>query len=65
MSDIHSIQHDLKRDIHNIVALLKFIKSDEEIKDPEIRSMLELALGREKTIIDSLNTLFLNGEKSR
>lgn len=65
MSELHSIQHDLKRDIHNIVNLLKFINSDEEIKDPEIKSMLNMALDREKKIFDSLDTLFLSRENFR
>jgi hypothetical protein len=57
MKDIHSIQHDLKRDVHNIMNLLKFIKNEEEIKDPEIRSMLEMVLEREKVIFEKVITV--------
>lgn len=54
MNEIH---HDLKRDIHNLLSLLNFIKTDEEIKDPEIREMLELTLQNEKGIKQKLNSL--------
>jgi hypothetical protein len=57
MKDIHSIQHDLKRDVYNIMNLLKFIKNEEDIKDPEIRSMLEMVLEREKVIFEKVITV--------
>jgi hypothetical protein len=57
MNDINTVQHDLKRDVHNILSLLKFIKSDEEIKDPEIKSMLNMSLDREGLICNQLNEL--------
>lgn len=55
MNDIKTIQHDLKRDVHNLLTLLKFIKEENEVKDPEIKRMLELALNRETHIHDSLH----------
>jgi predicted ATP-dependent Lon-type protease len=63
MKDINTIQHDLKRDVHNLLSLLKFIKEDEEIKDPEIKTMLDMALEKESTIHQQLNDLndFFNG----
>ncbi|MBG59495.1 MAG: hypothetical protein CMJ16_03455 [Peredibacter sp.] len=57
MENIHNIQHDLKKDIHNILNVLKFIKEDEEIKDPELLLMLNKNLERESDINQSLNTL--------
>lgn len=57
MKDIGSVRHDLKRDIHNIMSLLKFINKDEEIKDPDLKQMLEMAIERESLIIDGLNQL--------
>lgn len=57
MKDIKSVRHDLKRDIHNIMSLLKFINKDEEIKDPDLKQMLEMAIARESLIIDGLNQL--------
>jgi predicted ATP-dependent Lon-type protease len=63
MKDINTIQHDLKRDVHNLLSLLKFIKEDEEIKDPEIKTMLDMALEKENSIHEQLRDLndFLSG----
>lgn len=57
MKEIRKVRHDLKRDIHNIMSLLKFINKDEEIKDPDLKQMLEMAISREDSIIDGLNQL--------
>lgn len=57
MNDIKVISHDLKRDIHNILSLLKFINKDEEIKDPDLKQMLEMAISRESLIIEGLKAL--------
>ncbi|MFP5386736.1 MAG: hypothetical protein ACLGHN_11695 [Bacteriovoracia bacterium] len=62
MKDVQTARHDLKRDIHNILNLLKFIYSEEEIKDPEIKSMLELAIEREEQVVESLHVAFGKGE---
>lgn len=57
MSDILLVHHDLKRDLHNILFLLKSIQADEVIADPELKSMLDLAVERENKIMFSLNSL--------
>ncbi len=57
MKDIRKINHDLKRDIHNILSLLKFINKDEEIKDPDLKQMLEMAISKEGLVIEGLNEL--------
>lgn len=62
MNDIRKIKHDLKRDVHNILSLLKFINNDEEIKDPDLKQMLEMAISKENLIIDGLNTLSKQSE---
>ena len=61
--DIHQIKHDLKRDVHNLINLLKFIKEDEVIKDPDLKTMLEIALQKENAIHQQLNDIneFVNG----
>jgi hypothetical protein len=61
--DIHQIKHDLKRDVHNLINLLKFIKEDEVIKDPDLKTMLEIALQKENAIHKQLNDIneFVNG----
>lgn len=65
MKDIHAIHHDLKRDIHNILSLLKFIESDVEIKDPEIKLLLDMALKRESNISESLDVLIFAGKDQK
>jgi hypothetical protein len=62
MKERHAITHDLSRDIQNVMSLLKFIDVDEDIKDPEIKSMLKLAINRESAIFASLKAL-TEGEK--
>lgn len=62
MSDIRKIKHDLKRDVHNILSLLKFINKDEEIKDPDLKQMLEMAISKEALIIEGLNELSRRSE---
>ncbi len=62
MNDIRKIKHDLKRDVHNILSLLKFINKDEEIKDPDLKQMLEMAISKEELIIEGLNELSRRSE---
>lgn len=62
MKDIRKINHDLKRDIHNILSLLKFINKDEEIKDPDLKQMLEMAISKEGLVIEGLNELSRRSE---
>lgn len=57
MKDLKTAKHDLKRDLHNILSLLKFIKQVDEVKDPEIKLMLDMALKQESSIHESLETL--------
>ena len=57
MKDISKMKHDLNRDFHNIMSLLKFINKDVEIKDEDIKQMLEMAISKENSIINNLNEL--------
>lgn len=57
MKERYTIHHDLRRDIQNVMSLLKFIDVDEDIRDPEIKNMLKLALKRESAIFDSIKAL--------
>ena len=45
-----SIQHDLRREFHNMFGLLKIIKSEKIIADDELKSMINLCLEREAEI---------------
>lgn len=62
MKDIRKVRHDLKRDVHNIMSLLKFINKDEDIKDPDLKQMLEMAISKENLIFDGLNELSKRSE---
>ena len=57
MSEINIIKHDVSRDVHNVMSLLRFINSEVEIKDKDIKSMLETAIDREPELIDKINKL--------
>lgn len=57
MSDIREIKHDVSRDIHNVMSLLRFINNEVEIKDKDIKSMLEMAIDREPELITKINQL--------
>lgn len=50
MSNLRDIQHDIKRDVHNILSLLKYIKEDNEVQGVDNKLMLERCLEREKTL---------------
>ena len=57
MKDMNLIEHDLRRDIHNLLSLLKFIKEEDEIQDSELKIMLEKNLEREQNIYETLGRL--------
>jgi len=55
-----SIQHDLRREFHNMLGILKIIKQDGGIQDEELNSMLDLCLQRELAVtqwLDELTTI--------
>lgn len=54
------IQHDLRREFHNMLGLLKIIKSEQIIADDELKSMIDLCLEREADVtvkFEELTTL--------
>jgi hypothetical protein len=57
MEQILNLQHDLRRDLHNLFNLLKFLKEDDQVKDTELKLMLEKNLEREKNINETLDKL--------
>ncbi len=57
MEQISNIQHDLRRDLHNLFNLLKFLKEEDQIKDAELKIMLDKNLEREKSINETLDKL--------
>lgn len=52
-----SIQHDLRREFHNMLGILKVIKNESVIKDEELKDMIGLCLGRENDITAKLDEL--------
>lgn len=62
MENVKVAQHDIKRDFHNLMYLLKFIKEDGELKNSDNIKMLEKCLEREDLISEKLDvvTEFIN-----
>ncbi len=55
-----SIQHDLRREFHNMLGILKIIKGEQIIADDELKSMIDLCLEREADVtvkFEELSTL--------
>lgn len=55
-----SIQHDLRREFHNMLGILKIIKGEQIIADDELKSMIDLCLEREADVtvkFEKLSTL--------
>lgn len=57
MEQILNLQHDLRRDLHNLFNLLKFLKDENEVQDTALKIMLEKNLEREKSINETLDKL--------
>lgn len=57
MEQIYAIQHDLKKDVHNLFNLLRFLKEENGIQDEELKMMLEKNLEREKKINESIDQI--------
>ncbi len=57
MEQILNLQHDLRRDFHNLFNLLKFLKEENEIKDADLKLMLEKNLKREQNVNETLDKL--------
>lgn len=56
----NNIQHDLRREFHNMLGILKIINSEQIIHDEELKEMVTLCLGREIDInhhFENLTTL--------
>ena len=62
MNELINAQHDIKRDLHNILCLLKFFKEDNEFANDEIRIMLDKCLQREDELKNKVEliTKYLN-----
>lgn len=54
---MNELKHDVSRDVHNIMSLLRFINNEVQIDDKDIKSMLETAIEREPELIDKINKL--------
>ena len=60
MNTTSVIQHDLRRDIQNILNVLKFVKNDVEINDEELSSMINFGLSLESNILEKLELISKN-----
>lgn len=60
MNSVSAIQHDLRRDIQNILNVLKFVRNDVEIKDEELSSMINYGLSLEQNILEKLDLITRN-----
>lgn len=58
MSSTNEIQHDLRKEFHNMLGLIKIIRNENFINDPELKTMIDECLSREGNVsclLDSLN----------
>jgi hypothetical protein len=58
-----NIQHDLRREFHNIIGILKIIKHENALQDEELKSMIELCLERESDVTQRFEELTVLMEK--
>lgn len=52
-----ALQHDLRREFHNMIGVLKIIKHDRIVEDAELKAMLDMCLGREQDVVKKLDEL--------
>lgn len=52
-----NIQHDLRREFHNMLGILKIIKHENVLQDEELKSMVELCLERESDVTQKFEEL--------
>jgi hypothetical protein len=57
------LQHDLRREFHNMLGVLKIIKHDSIIKDAELKEMLDMCLSREQDVVKKFEELAILMEK--
>ena len=57
MKNARQSQHTIRRDVSNLLSLLKIISSRIEIDDPDIREMIELSKMKESELIHHLNVV--------
>ena len=53
----NEIQHELRKEFHNMLGILKIIKAENAISDQEIQGMIDLCLERENSISTHFNHL--------
>lgn len=65
MDNIKKAQHDIKSNYFNLMYLLKFIKEDGELKNPDNISMLDKLLEKEDSITENIEMIseFINKGK--
>lgn len=57
MKNARQSQHTIRRDVSNLLSLLKIISSKVEIEDADIREMIELSKLKENDLIHHLNVV--------
>lgn len=55
--DAGTIQHDLRREFHNMLGILKIIKNEQVIKDEELEAMMNVCLQRETEVTEKFEEL--------
>lgn len=57
LMELGTIQHDLRREFHNMLGILKIIKHEQVIKDAELEAMVDLCLQRESGVTEKFEEL--------
>ena len=52
-----TIEHDLRREFHNMLGILKIIRHELVINDQELKSMVDLCLKREIGVSEKFDEL--------
>jgi len=61
--DIQMIKHDLRRDIQNIMSVLKMLNTEVNIDDPDLKTLLQMSVEREDGIIKKLSQILDTNER--
>jgi hypothetical protein len=61
--DIQKVKHDLKRDIQNVLTVLKMVNAEIVINDPELKNLLEMSVKSEEGIINKLTQILNKNER--
>ncbi len=60
MMTTSSIEHDLRKEFHNMLGLMKIISKENLVADEEVKEMLVECLSREEKVSELFNGLMKN-----